>query len=150
MRERITQASQARLVLGGKLTGFAGLVPGVVEEAWLSLKSRHPLFLAGGFGGAARAVADLLLGTARPEFDGDWARQTVADYDASRALYDQHGGDFVTLEQMGLDIQTSRAQGLAAALNNGLDEAENRELMLATDPTQIARLVLTGLGRLTH
>jgi hypothetical protein len=50
MRERITALSQARLVIGGRLTGLAGLWPGVVEEAWLSLKRKQPLYAAGGFG----------------------------------------------------------------------------------------------------
>ncbi|RKT46639.1 TIR domain-containing protein [Thiocapsa rosea] len=150
MRERITEDSQARLVLGGKLRGFSGLVPGVVEEAWLSLRNKHPLFVAGGFGGAARAVGDLLLGKVRPEFSGEWPRQTIADYDASRALYDQHGGDFVSLEHIGRDLRDLRATGLQDALNNGLDEAENEELILSTNPQQIAGLVLRGLGRLSR
>jgi hypothetical protein len=53
MRERITRRSQARLVLGGKLMGFSGLAPGVVEEAWFSIAQKKPLYLAGGLGGAA-------------------------------------------------------------------------------------------------
>ena len=148
MRERITALSQARLVIGGKLTGFSGLVPGVVEEAWLSLKQKQPLYVAGGFGGAARAVSDRLQGIARVEFAEDWARSHLPDYDAAQALYAQQGGDFISMAQMGADIAVYGLMGLAPALNNGLDEAENRELMHCTDPQRIAGLVLTGLGRL--
>ncbi|MGH8591925.1 MAG: hypothetical protein ACREXX_22205 [Gammaproteobacteria bacterium] len=149
MRERITGLSQARLVIGGKLAGFAGLVPGVVAEAWLSLKRKHPLlYVAGGFGGAARAVSDRLQGIARVEFAEDWPRSHLPDYDAAQALYAQQGGDFISMAQMGADIAVSGSMWLAAALNNGLDEAENRELMHCTDPQRIAGLVLTGLGRL--
>ena len=148
MRERITGLSQARLVIGGKLAGFAGLVPGVVEEAWLSLKRKQPLYVAGGFGGAARAVSDRLQGIARVEFAEDWPRSHLPDYDAAQALYAQQGGDFISMAQMGADITVSGSMGLAAAVNNGLDEAENRELMHCTDPQRIAGLVLTGLGRL--
>jgi hypothetical protein len=148
MRERITELSQARCVIGGKLAGFSGLVPGVVEEAWLSLVQKKPLYVAGGFGGAARAVSDLLLGMRREEFAESWARQTMADYEAAVALYGEHGGNFRSLERMGADIAANADAGLAQALNNGLDETENRELMRCTDPQRIARLVLTGLGRL--
>ncbi len=148
MRERITGLSQARFVIGGKLAGFSGLVPGVVEEAWLSLVQKKPLYVAGGFGGAARAVSDRLLGIERAEFAATWAPQTIADYDAAVVLYEEHGGDFRSIERMGADIAASTATGLAQALNNGLDEVENRELMRCTDPQRIARLVLTGLGRL--
>ncbi|MGH8564905.1 MAG: hypothetical protein ACREXW_12810 [Gammaproteobacteria bacterium] len=43
-----------------------------------------------------------------------------------------------------MDIAVYGLMGLAAALNNGLDEAENRELIHCTDPQRIAALVLTG------
>ena len=148
MRERITALSQARLVIGGRLTGYSGMVPGVVEEAWLSLAQKKPLYVVGAFGGAARAVSDRLLGIDRAEFAEAWARQNIPDYDAVLSLYAQHGGEFRSMEQMGAEIAASASGGLAQALNNGLDEAENRELMHCTDPQRIARLVLSGLGRL--
>lgn len=148
MRKRIGEKSQARLVLGGKLRGFAGLVPGVVEEVWLSLISQSPVFVAGGFGGAARAIADRLRGSTRPEFEAKWSRENVPDYEASRAFYFHSDVEFTSLEQMGQDIGERGALGLEAALNNGLDESENRELLLCTNPQRIAHLVLTGLARL--
>ncbi len=49
---------------------------------------------------------------------------------------------------VGANPTASAGAGLDKALNNGLDEAENRELMYCTDPQRIARLVLTALGRL--
>jgi hypothetical protein len=147
MRSRITELSQARLVIGGKMTGFSGLVPGVVEEAWLSLKQNKPLFVVGGFGGAARAVADQLLGRERPEFNDDWARQYLPDYQAVLDLYEQQGFEVRTLTQIGADITVHAQAGLAQALNNGLTETENRELMSSIDAQRIAKLVLTGLGR---
>lgn len=147
MRERITALSQARLVIGGKLKGFSGLVPGVVEEAWLSLKNKQPVYIAGGFGGAARAVSNVLLGTDRVEFSGPWARENIPDYEAVLDLYAQHGGVCNALEYMLDDISKAREQGIALALNNGLDETENRELMQSTDPQRIAGLVLAGLAR---
>lgn len=148
MRERITTLSQARLVIGGKLAGFSGLVPGVVEEAWLSLKRKQPMYVAGGFGGAARAVSDRLQGIARVEFSEGWARQSIPDYEAAQALYAQHGGDFHSMAQMGADIAAHGSLGLAPALNNGLAEAENRELMHCTHPQRIASLMLIGMSKL--
>jgi hypothetical protein len=148
MRSCITERSQARLVIGGKMKGFSGLVPGVVEEAWLSLKQNKPLYVVGGFGGAARAVADQLLGRERPEFNDDWARQYLPDYQAVLDLYEQQGFEVRTLTQIGADITVHAQAGLAQALNNGLTETENRELMSSIDAQRIAKLVLTGLGRL--
>jgi hypothetical protein len=148
MRLCITEHSQARLVIGGRMEGFSGLLPGVVEEAWLSLTQKRPLYLVGGFGGAARAVADLLLGQQRPEFTEDWARAHLPDYDAVIDLYEQQGVEVHTLMQLGADITALAQAGLAKALNNGLTETENRELMGSTNAQRIATLVLTGLGRL--
>lgn len=148
MRERVTALAQARLVIGGKRAGFAGLVPGVVEEAWLSLKQQKPLYVVGGFGGAARAVSDRLLGIERAEFSEDWARRNVPEDEATRVLYAQTGGELPAMARMGADLAASAGAGLAQALHNGLDEAENRELLRCTDPQRIAGLVLTGLGRL--
>ncbi len=148
MRSRMTALAQARLVTGGRLAGFAGMVPGVAEEAWSSLMQKKPLYVAGGFGGAARAVSDTLLGSERLEFADAWSRQHIPDYDAALELYAQGGGEFRSTVQMAGDIRACGATGLAPALNNGLDETENRELMASTDPQRIAWLVLAGLARL--
>lgn len=155
MRREITALSQIRLVIGGKLSGFFGVVPGVVEEAWLSLTQKQPLFLVGGFGGAARAVSDHLLkasgpgtGIERKEFIAGEGQTAIPDYDSVRALYTQHGGDFHPMEQMGADMAACATAGVAKALNNGLNEAENKELIYCTDAQRISQLVLTGLGRL--
>jgi hypothetical protein len=148
MREQITEHSQARLVIGGDLRRFQGIIPGVVEEAWLSLESRKPLYLVGAFGGAARAVGDLLVGIQREEFSDADPRKHVSDYDAAVACYGQYGGTFHGMEDIGNDIRRRSTKGLASALNNGLNETENEELMHATEPARIAELVLTGLTRL--
>lgn len=59
-----------RICLGGKTQGYEGQHPGVAEEAYMALKMGRPLYLIGGFGGAAGAVYDALNGAA-PEFLGD-------------------------------------------------------------------------------
>jgi hypothetical protein len=119
-----------------------------MEEAWMSLEQKKPLYVVGGLGGAARVVSDQLLGLNRAEFTDAWATQNLPDYLACIALYGQHGGEFHSLERMGKDISSSAEAGLAQALGNGLDETENRELMESTDAQRIARLVMIGLGRL--
>jgi len=43
-----------RICLGGKLKGFKGKEPGVLEEARIALEFKKPLYLLGGFGGATR------------------------------------------------------------------------------------------------
>ena len=60
MRRRVTESTQARVLLGGKLSGFQGDMPGVVEEALSSLAAHQPLYVSAGYGGAAAAVARTL------------------------------------------------------------------------------------------
>jgi hypothetical protein len=67
MREAMTANSDARIILGGRLEEFSGRWPGVVEEAYLTLKAGRPLDVAGGLGGAASVVADLLRERDRPD-----------------------------------------------------------------------------------
>lgn len=60
MRRYVTDHTSARIIVGGKLRDFQGRLPGVIEEASLSIRAGHPLYVAGGYGGAASAVARAL------------------------------------------------------------------------------------------
>ncbi|MCP4043413.1 MAG: TIR domain-containing protein [Gammaproteobacteria bacterium] len=154
MRKQMTEQTHARIVIGGSLIKFLGLVPGVVEEAYMSLRIGHPLFLVGAFGGAARAVSDLLMDIKSHkcaidfDFTDDDLGKVVPDFKASVSCYAEHGGEFIGMTQMGREIREKGKQGLAMALNNGLDDVENEELIYCLDPLRIAELVLTGLSRL--
>jgi hypothetical protein len=56
----MTQMSDARIVLGGRVAGFKGKMPGVGEEALIALGMGRPLYVLGGFGGCARDIVDRL------------------------------------------------------------------------------------------
>lgn len=88
-------------------------------------------------------MSHLLQGKPLPEFADDWVRTYVHDYDAVHNFYAKHGGDTHSLAQMGADIAACAQAGLAQALNNGLNEVENQELMFCSDAQRIARLVLS-------
>lgn len=148
MREAITHKSQARLVLGGKLTGFSGLVPGVVEEAWLSIQQRQPLYLAGGYGGAARLMCDALRGIHREEFHPGWAEKNISGYVAAMQCQPPGSQAPVTLEQIGQQLAAFANQDLGEVLQNGLGDSDNRKLMAATDAKEIAEWVLQGIRNL--
>lgn len=60
MREWSTKHTDARVVLGGRTEEYKGRMPGVAEEALTSIRHRKPVYVLGGFGGAARDVAALL------------------------------------------------------------------------------------------
>lgn len=60
MRKVMCAETDARVALGGRVEGYRGRMPGVAEEILLSLESRRPIFLLGGFGGCARAIAEAM------------------------------------------------------------------------------------------
>jgi hypothetical protein len=166
MRLQMTEQTQAKIVIGGTLSGFKGLYPGVVEEAWLSLRYGKPLYLVGAFGGAARAVIDLLQGRDRPELTTNGLTSSVPffreviDLAKTRGL-ELHGpsqtsgsespdlaGKLAMPDRIVDDFRVQGKLDLPGALHNGLNAAENEELFRSVDPWRIAELVLEGLSRL--
>ena len=91
LREDSVAATSARVALGGKLHGYGGVLPGVAEEALLTLRADKPLYLLGGFGGASRAVLDVLRGGHRDEFTSAWCESNVDGWRTLVAAYDDNG-----------------------------------------------------------
>ena len=58
MRTVMRNDIQARVVLGGRVEGYKGSMPGIAEETCLSLEAGQPVFVLGGFGGCARDIAE--------------------------------------------------------------------------------------------
>lgn len=127
MRRVMREATQARVVLGGRVAGYKGIMPGIAEEALLSLQKRQPLFLLGGFGGCTRDVAETLglvepWAGSRPDWPG---RQKFAAFSSDAGLRDA-----------------------STCLSNGLSEDENATLARTPHIDQATILVMRGLHRL--
>ena len=119
MRDVLTHASDARVVLGGRVEGYKGRMPGIAEEASTALQAGQPLFLLGGFGGCARDIAALLGLAVQNPAPATWVGQDAFQpFDGS-------------------------------ALRNGLTAEENAVLARTVHVDQAVALVLRGLLRLT-
>ena len=144
-RLRISEISAANVVVAGKLTGFAGIVPGVVEEAHIALRSGKPLYLVGAFGGAAGALVDQMF-RSEPSAAllecGD-----VPQLQDTLELFDTYGGLAPCLHEICEFMRGVGRLGPAAALKNGLSDEENVELFQSLDARRIAELIMTGLTR---
>src|SRR5262249_52426005 len=65
MREAMVAETDARILLGGRVSGHQGKYPGILEEAALTL-GRRPIFLIGAFGGCTRLIIRALRDKERP------------------------------------------------------------------------------------
>jgi hypothetical protein len=116
MRKVMVTQTHARIVLGGRVDKYKGLMPGIAEEALRSLEVRQPLYLMGGFGGCARDVAET-MGLISP-----WA--------ASRPAWPN---------------RLSFKAFTVIDLNNGLTPEENATLARTPHVDQAVTLILRGL-----
>jgi len=62
MRQHITRLAKARICLSGKMKSHEGSIPGVIEEAFLSINEGQPVYLSAMMGGAAAALVDCIRG----------------------------------------------------------------------------------------
>jgi len=127
MRRYVSAKCAARVVVGGKLTGYQGAVPGVLEEALESVRAGRPVYAAGGFGGAGAALAGAL-----GYDDGGWR---AADVPKGA---DDAGALAVLREIVGLRDRLAP---------DGLTPSERSQLAATHRPGDIASMVVRGLSR---
>lgn len=140
MRQEMESHIDARIILGGRVTGFKGYMPGLYEEAVNAAKANHPLFLLGGFGGASARLIQLIKG------------ETSSDNLFEECCSNHSYQDFVFYldkekEEMNfkaLDVFSNNVD----VLKNGLSKEENEHLFVTTNVTEIIALVLKGLHTL--
>ncbi|HUF62724.1 MAG TPA: hypothetical protein VMN36_11665 [Verrucomicrobiales bacterium] len=144
LRRVLADVCSARICLGGKLSEFEGTMPGVMEEAWLTLRAAKEgkdqggkaLYVSALLGGVAAALIEALEGGTWDERLGLPAperRERLAG-SVSREM-----PDFVREQGMRLIVE-----------GNGLDKKENRALFHASDLETVVILVLRGLSRLAE
>ncbi len=126
-RKVIAAKVDGQAVLGGKRASFRGRMPGVIEETILTMQASKPVFIAGGFGGAAGDMA-VALGL-DPE---DWLDLGEPS--------DPHLAELhATVEETDW-----------APSSNGLTDDENYRLAITYRASEVAYLILTGLSRLSR
>ena len=147
MRREMNRVVDARISMGGKVTGYAGKYPGILEEALLAIEDGKPLYLLGAFGGCTKLVIDALMGRPVTALTGEYQLRSngpayaalVRDYDQCPSLSDPEPPvDYTTAVDM------LRRSGVAG-LNNGLSEEDNEELFTSVDLDRTVQLVMKGL-----
>ncbi|WP_423807868.1 TIR domain-containing protein [Photobacterium damselae] len=81
MRRKLIANTNARVCIGGLLTGYKGVCPGVLEEILLAIEAEQPIYLLGAFGGAVEKVCQLIKNSeVCDEFTYDWQLSKSDDY----------------------------------------------------------------------
>ena len=116
MRQYMLRNTDARIILGGQIEQHKGIMPGIGEEALMSLRAGQPLFVIGGFGGCARDIADSMgISSSEIKKYRHWNRRS--EFEAFSAN----------------------------DLRNGLSQEENTALATSPYIDQIIVLILRGL-----
>jgi hypothetical protein len=150
MRETITRNTDARIVLGGKLIGFAGLLPGIVEEVLFAIRKKQPLFIAGGFGGAAHLVASAIDGKHPTHLTREYQESLGQPYSETLRFYEDRGTQFdldlsdVDYGAVAVQLEGYGVNGLA--VSNGLSADENCELFSTGSVDVAVYLTMKGLS----
>lgn len=141
-----------RVVLGGKVTGFTGIMPGIFEEFLCSLDPPEgaqplPVYILGGFGGAARDLADALLTGNLPESFGADFHKNDPGFRLMQEGYANFGNkDLPERELERLSSLVKKAHNnLAETFRNGLTDEQNEELLRTSDFSDVARLIFNGI-----
>ncbi|WP_448072988.1 hypothetical protein [Georgenia yuyongxinii] len=133
MRAHTTDIASARVVVGGKVAGFAGSMPGVAEEAAATLRADKPLYVAGGFGGAATLVGSIVTSELYrwlpAGLPGDLTREVRQRVESALDL--PMGADGLTDEERALLAATHRPSDIATLVVLGL----SRHLGVSEDHT---------------
>ena len=146
MRERMVEQIDARILLGGQVTGYKGAVPGIAEEAALAITHHKPLFVLGAFGGCARAVGEAILGNSPEVLTQTYQTAESRDYAETLEFYNQRanqGASHEVIDYRAL-VETFQNTGFRG-VNNGLTESENLRLFETEDLDEMVYLILKGL-----
>ena len=132
LRWFLAKITNARVIVGGQLTGYQGKMPGIIEEAIVSVRSGHPLYVSAGFGGAAALVAQALKID-----DLSWA---PAGFPTQPK--DEH------IEKSIRQLKAQMSDKKWFVDNCGLDKNQLRQLSASHRPREIASLLVNGLSNI--
>lgn len=147
MREQSIASSTIRICAGGKLFGYKGKMPGVLEEIVLAVNLEKPLFLLGAFGGVVGNVCYVLLNKDVPEaLTEEWQIHHNAGYSDVQALAKAHGNE-CDYRAVAETIQKVNVSDLASRC--GLSENEYAKIMHSPFIDECLHLILKGIKNMS-
>ena len=146
MREKSIEQSHARICAGGKLAGYHGKMPGVLEEILISREKNKPIFLLGAFGGVVAEVCKTITDKAIAEpITEHWQITNNAGYFElqEKAEKENQNADYAKIKTVleGISVDD-------LACSSGLSSDEYQRLMESPFVDECVHLVLKGLKTL--
>ncbi len=147
MRRIMADESQARILLGGKQSKFLGYMPGIVEEAYYSLKANKPVYIIGGFGGAAKSLSKVICGEVPKELTNEFQYDNPFNQEFKKIYVDKASVpiDYDKLIDFFKQFNIDRFSEI-----NGLSVNENLVLFESQNIHEIVFLIMKGLKQITN
>lgn len=147
MRIKSIDSSHARICAGGKLSGYNGKLPGVLEEILIAIDKHKPIYLLGAFGGVVGEVCKVLRREPYPSpLTETWQVSHNAGYVDLQEIASKYGmnASYAQVKTLldGIDIPT-------ISKNAGLDEATYLRLMETPFVDECIHLIMQGLKNLS-
>lgn len=145
MREEMNEDLDVRIMIGGAIEDYKGRYPGLLEEAYMALREKKPLFLLGGFGGCTDAIIKLLQDE-NPLNLADLLQKKDKEYIDMINKYNSK-----SLSDDTIDYETLLnffEEHEIDSLNNGLSIDENLILFSTPHIPEMISLVLKGLANI--
>jgi hypothetical protein len=143
MREQITNEMDIKIAIGGKVTGFSGFYPGVLEEVYLAIKAGRSTYLIGGFGGITCKIIDLINGDDVEELTFEYQRLYT---EKLKNFLANNPNDEDKIKQHYDEMYQTLKGKIWSGLNNKLSDKENQKLFESRDVYEIIGLVLKGIA----
>jgi SLOG cluster2 len=146
MRNIMAQNSHARIVVGGKQSKFLGYMPGIVKEAYYSLKANKPVYIIGGFGGAAKSLSEVICGelpkelTNEFQYNDEILQNFKKEYQDKASVPMDYDKLIHFFKQFNLEVFSEL---------NGLSIDENLVLFESQNIHEIVFLIMKGLKKIS-
>lgn len=147
LRAYIAKKSNVSIFLAGKINGYSGIMPGVLEEFLYALKYKHAIFLIGAYGGITSEIINLILYKNYKTVlsNSKLINQRKSFYDQYKKYQESEKNNEFDFDKIVKIIKSLKISNL----KNGLTKKENLILFKSDDPDLISFLILKGLKKLT-
>lgn len=147
MRKIMANESNARILLGGKQSNYLGYLPGIIEEAYYSLKANKPIYIIGGFGGAAKSLSNVIRGFVPKELTNEFQYSNSFIQEFKKVYSDKASVpiDYYDLLDFLKQFHIERLSEM-----NGLTVDENLVLFESQNIHEIVILIMKGLKKINE